>query len=76
MVSNFQARAKRIPEEDKAHLFTTFFRASNVSNIQGTGLGLTIIKRYVNLLHGEINLHSVLEEGTTITVELPLLTVE
>jgi PAS domain S-box-containing protein len=65
-----------IPEEDKAHLFTTFFRASNVSNIQGTGLGLTIIKRYVNLLHGEINLHSVLEEGTTITVKLPALSFE
>lgn len=62
-----------IPEEDQQHLFTTFFRAANASNIQGTGLGLTIIKRYVNLLHGEISLHSVLEEGTTITVKLPSL---
>lgn len=62
-----------IPEEDQQHLFTTFFRAANASNIQGTGLGLTIIKRYVNLLHGEIGLQSVLEEGTTITVKLPSL---
>ena len=62
-----------IPEEDQQHLFTTFFRAANASNIQGTGLGLTIIKRYVNLLHGEISLQSVLEEGTTITVKLPSL---
>lgn len=62
-----------IPEEDQKHLFTTFFRAANASNIQGTGLGLTIIKRYINLLHGEISLQSVLEEGTTITVKLPSL---
>ncbi|MBL7748158.1 MAG: PAS domain-containing sensor histidine kinase, partial [Chitinophagaceae bacterium] len=39
-----------IPEEDQPHLFSTFFRAKNVSNIQGTGLGLPIVKRYVNLL--------------------------
>ena len=60
-----------IPIEDQQHLFTTFFRASNVSNIQGTGLGLTIIKRYVNLLHGEIALQSVYEQGTTVSVRLP-----
>lgn len=65
-----------IPQEDQEHLFTTFFRASNVSNIQGTGLGLAIIKRYVNLLHGQISLQSVLGEGTTITVKLPLLSIE
>lgn len=65
-----------IPEDDQAHLFTTFFRATNANNIQGTGLGLTIIKRYVNLLHGEISLQSVLEVGTTITVKLPLLPAE
>ena len=62
-----------IPKEDQLHLFTTFFRASNVSNIQGTGLGLTIIKRYVQLLQGEIALQSELEKGTTISVRLPML---
>ncbi len=65
-----------IPDEDKEHLFTTFFRASNVSNIQGTGLGLAIIKRYVSLLHGEIILESIIGEGTTITVKLPMLASE
>lgn len=62
-----------IPEEDQPHLFSTFFRAKNVSNIQGTGLGLPIVKRYVNLLQGTITLHSKLGEGTAITVELPFL---
>lgn len=62
-----------IPDEDQPHLFSTFFRAKNVSNIQGTGLGLPIVKRYVNLLQGSITLKSKLGEGTAITVELPLL---
>ncbi|WP_460879879.1 sensor histidine kinase [Pontibacter rugosus] len=39
-----------IPEADKAHLFTPFFRAQNVTNIQGTGLGLNIVKRYVDIM--------------------------
>lgn len=62
-----------IPEEDLPHLFSTFFRAKNVSNIQGTGLGLPIVKRYVNLLGGDITLKSKLGEGTTFEVHLPQL---
>jgi PAS domain S-box-containing protein len=65
-----------IPEEDQPHLFTTFFRAKNVSNIQGTGLGLPIIKRYVILLKGNISLKSRLNEGTEVTVRLPVLDLE
>lgn len=60
-----------IPAEDQPHLFSTFFRAKNVSNIQGTGLGLPIVKRYVNLLGGDIHLDSVLERGTEVTISLP-----
>jgi PAS domain S-box-containing protein len=64
-----------IPEEDQAHLFSTFFRAKNVSNIQGTGLGLPIVKRYVKLLGGEMELKSQLGEGTEITIKLPVLAI-
>ena len=64
-----------IPKEDQVHLFSTFFRASNVSNIQGTGLGLPIVKRYVNLLQGEITLESELEKGTQISITLPRLSI-
>lgn len=62
-----------IPEEDKAYLFSSFFRARNVTNIQGTGLGLHIVKRYVDMLHGEIGVESELNKGTTISINFPNL---
>lgn len=63
-----------ISEEDQQHLFTSFFRGKNAINIQGTGLGLHIVKGYVDLLQGAIHLQSAIGEGTTITIELPSLT--
>ncbi|MBO9631882.1 MAG: PAS domain-containing sensor histidine kinase [Chitinophagaceae bacterium] len=60
-----------ISEEDLHHMFTSFFRGRNAINIQGTGLGLHIVKRYVDLINGSISLQSKLDEGTTVTVELP-----
>lgn len=57
-----------IPEEDKQHMFERFFRAHNASNIQGTGLGLTIVKRYLDLLGGEISFESQYGIGTTFVV--------
>ena len=61
-----------IPTADLEHLFTRFFRASNVSNIKGTGLGLYIVKRYVDLLNGHIFCESELGKGAVFTVELDL----
>lgn len=58
-----------IPPQDMEHLFTRFFRASNVSTIKGTGLGLYIVKRYVELLNGRIFCNSELGRGSTFTVE-------
>ena len=58
-----------IPEEDQKHLFERFFRAKNVTNIQGTGLGLHIVSRYVELMNGSISVESVLEEGSTIKIQ-------
>jgi PAS domain S-box-containing protein len=57
-----------IPEEDKKHLFERFFRANNVTNIQGTGLGLHIVSKYVELMNGNIEVESELEKGTTFTI--------
>jgi PAS domain S-box-containing protein len=62
-----------ISKEDRMHLFQTFFRGRNAQNIQGTGLGLNIVQRYVELLKGEINLESELGRGTIVRVCLPLL---
>ena len=62
-----------IAEEDKHNLFTSFFRGKNVTNIQGTGLGLQIVKRYLELLHGHIYIESELNKGTKVTIHLPSL---
>lgn len=61
-----------IPEEEQQHLFTRFFRAHNVENIQGTGLGLNIVKRYVELMEGEISFDSKQDVGTTFHIRIPL----
>lgn len=60
-----------IPEKDQVHLFERFFRATNVTNIQGTGLGLHIVGRYIDLLKGKITYQSELETGSTFCIELP-----
>lgn len=62
-----------IPEVEVKHLFERFFRASNVTNIQGTGLGLNIVKRYVDLLNGTIDFTSAEGKGSTFSITLPLL---
>ncbi len=61
-----------IPEEEKQHMFERFFRAKNAVNIGGTGLGLNIVKKYTELLNGEIGFESKAGEGTTFTLIIPL----
>ena len=61
-----------ISEEDQDHLFSSFFRGKNAINIQGTGLGLHIVKRYLDLMGGSVELKSKLEEGTTVTLVIPV----
>lgn len=61
-----------VSEEDQQHLFTSFFRGKNVINIQGTGLGLHIVKRYLDLIGGSIHLQSALQQGTTFIVTIPV----
>jgi PAS domain S-box-containing protein len=61
-----------IPEEDLKNLFEPFRRGTNVESIQGTGLGMSIIKKAVELLNGKIGFKSSSETGTEITVILPI----
>ncbi len=60
-----------IPKEEQASLFDSFFRATNVSNIQGTGLGLIIVKQFIEIHHGIVTVESALNEGTRVTLEFP-----
>ena len=60
-----------IPENDQVHLFERFFRATNATNIQGTGLGLHIVGRYVELLKGKISYQSQLEAGSIFCIAIP-----
>jgi signal transduction histidine kinase len=60
-----------IPQDEHKHIFKRFYRAHNAANIEGTGLGLNIIKKYIRLMKGTIEFHSKLNEGTTFTVTLP-----
>lgn len=60
-----------IPEEEQQHLFGKFYRAKNAANIQGTGLGLNIVQRYLELLNGTIRFTSKPGQGTVFIVEFP-----
>jgi signal transduction histidine kinase len=61
-----------IPPEDLERLFTSFHRAHNVGTIQGTGLGLTIVKKCVDLHGGSIALDSQLGQGSRFTIRIPI----
>lgn len=60
-----------IPEEEQSQLFQRFFRAKNAFNLQGTGLGLNIVQKYVSLINGKISFLSKEQEGTTFTINFP-----
>ena len=61
-----------IPKEEQSKLFNTFYRASNSNGIQGTGLGLYIIKMFTKKNSGRVYLESELGKGTKVTLRFPL----
>lgn len=60
-----------IPPEDIEQIFEPFSRGKNADNIQGSGLGLSIVRRSVELHDGSVEIASTVGEGTTITVAIP-----
>jgi signal transduction histidine kinase len=60
-----------IPSEEQKHIFKRYYRANNAANINGTGLGLNITRKYVRLMKGKIEFQSEPNVGTTFTVTLP-----
>ncbi len=61
-----------IAEKDLKNLFQSFYRGENALTIPGTGLGLVIVKQFVDMHGGEIRLSSQLNAGTTIEIILPI----
>jgi len=60
-----------IPEHEMKHIFDIFFRGTNVLNIQGTGLGLNIVKKYLDSIGGSIHFYHRQPTGTKVIVKLP-----
>ena len=60
-----------IPEKDQKNIFKRYFRAENVLLIEGTGIGLNIIKTHLKNLGGKISFKSKQNIGTTFTVTIP-----
>ena len=69
-----QDRGIGIADEDLKQLFEPFHRGQNVRRIPGTGLGLVVVKKCVDLHQGAINIISEPHVGTIVTVTLPLVT--
>lgn len=61
-----------IPKSEQKNLFGRFYRANNVTNIQGTGLGLNIVRRYVDLIDGNITFTSEEGKGSKFVVTFPI----
>lgn len=65
-----------IPEEAKKHIFNQFYRAKNVLHIQGTGIGLNIVRRHLRRMKGTIEINSEENKGTEVSICLPILSEE
>jgi PAS domain S-box-containing protein len=72
VIFQIKDRGIGIPAADQQQLFEPFHRGRNVADIQGTGLGLSVVKKFVDLHGGQISVASEVGVGTTFTVTLPL----
>jgi len=60
-----------IPEEEQINLFSSFFRASNTISHHGTGLGLGIVKQFIEIHGGKVTIESKINQGCKVIVTLP-----
>lgn len=61
-----------IPKTEQGKLFERFFRAKNVGIVEGSGLGLSIVKKCLEVLQGDISFESEMDKGTTFHVTVPV----
>jgi len=74
-VCRIRDKGMGIPEPDLERMFSAFHRGRNAGQVPGTGLGLTIVKRCVELQRGRIKIESAIGSGTTVIVRVPMFTV-
>jgi PAS domain S-box-containing protein len=67
-IINIKDNGIGISKEDQEHLTDRFFRGANAVNVQGTGLGLHIVSKYVECMQGKMTYESALNQGTTFTI--------
>ena len=60
-----------IPEEEQINLFSSFFRASNTISHHGTGLGLGIVKQFIEIHNGKVTIDSKINQGCKVIINLP-----
>lgn len=65
-------RGRGIPPAEKSSLFEPYYRATNSRGVPGTGIGLYVVRRYLDAHRGAIGIESDLDVGTTVTVRLPI----
>jgi len=73
IVAEFNDCGIGIDMDDMDKIFQPFFRAKNVRNISGNGLGLSLTEKIIALHHGEIIIKSELNKGTSISISIPYL---
>jgi len=64
-------QGKGIPENEINNIFEPFYRASNIENVSGTGLGMAIVKHCADLLGGKLTVESEINKGTTVNFSFP-----
>jgi len=71
VVIRFTDKGIGIPDEEMNKIFEPFYRASNSSKKQGHGIGLSLVKRIIEMHNGILNINSQIDVGTQITISLP-----
>ncbi len=72
LITVIQDSGKGIESEALNKIFTPYFRGENIKNLPGTGLGLYIVKELLRKMGGRIEVNSILGEGTTVNIILPI----
>ncbi|MDG1278785.1 MAG: ATP-binding protein [Algoriphagus sp.] len=72
LISTIRDQGIGIPKSEQDQLFDRFFRAKNVGIIEGSGLGLSIVKKCIEVMKGTIEFESVEGKGTTFKVTIPV----